>query len=123
MKYLKTFEKNLLEDIVKYQNNMLDNESFFIVQYVEEGIITPYLLPDRESAENWTVHLINKDRRQMLGHNYNNKMVFTDFSEAMFWYEKNVDIKIQIQEVKLKKPFEGDQDMIKMRELKKNSRL
>ena len=66
MKYIKNFE------ISNY-------EFLWLVQYIEDNDIQSYLFADKESAENWCVHLINQDRRQLMGHNYNDKMVFTDF--------------------------------------------
>ena len=109
MKVLKLYEK--IED--KYDT------FYWLVTYLEDGIISPYLYPDEESAKNACIHLINTDRRQMLGHNYNENSVFTDFHEAMFWFEKNVSIKITIEKVPLRKPYQGSLDMIRIRDAKK----
>lgn len=104
MKHIKKFEK------------ASSGVDYWLVTYTEDLDNTNYLFPDKNSAENWIVHLINKDRRQLMGHNYKDKMIFTDIDSAMFWYERNVDIKINLQRIFLEQPYDGDKDMIKMRD-------
>ena len=106
MKYVKKFENT-------------NNEFLWLILYIEEDNIQPYLFSNKESAENWWIHLINDDRKQMVGHNYNDKMIFTDLNEAVFWYQNNINIKITMQKINLIKQFEGSNDMIRMRDIKK----
>jgi hypothetical protein len=110
MKVLKLYEKKI-EDLY--------DQYCWLVVYLEEGDSSNYLYPDEESAKNCCIHLINTDRRQMLGHNYNDSSVFIDFHEAMFWYEKNVNITITLQKIPLRKPYDGSPDMIRVRDMKK----
>lgn len=79
--------------------------------YIIKGSDHSYrLYPDRESAENMAIEIINDERDQLENEDYDEYNYFTDYETAMKWYENTFnDIIITIDEVKVSDKYEGSE--------------
>ena len=107
MKYIKKFENS--------------SETFWIYNYyIRNDNHSYYLFPDKESVENHILDVINEERKNYEDEDYNDSMYFTDVKEALEWCEENFnDIIISYSSVKLEPPYEGSEELNRMKEVRK----
>lgn len=111
MKYINLYEN--IENYIKPKYWLLD-------YYIKDNHSHSYsLYPDEESVQNAIITIIN-DERGEFEEEWNDEMYFTNYDDAIDWYEKTFsDIKIIYHKVALKDHFDGGPDLKRMRDIRK----
>jgi len=111
MKHLKLFE------------NIYSNLEYWLVSH---HITTNYeidftLYPDEESAKNYIIMIVNKERQESTIDNYySNDMIFTDVDSALDWYHEIYDdIHISYEKITLSNHYELPEKILLLKNISK----